>query len=160
MKSQVFHTVWCNISGEAAGEIWNWSLVGVKGLTESDSQYWIGALCNTKWFCVSKEMRLTSLFTTNKKRRRTEATSQLRTRAAGEPSQLGHTCTTTLLQLRYNPITTPLKPHHNQTNPTTSTSQLCHKLQIHHKSHTTPIKLQHTSPSTLWLDHISIITLL
>ena len=26
MKSQVLHTVWCHISGEAAGEIWNWSL--------------------------------------------------------------------------------------------------------------------------------------
>ena len=33
MKSQVLHTVWCNIAGEAAGEIWNWSLLGVKGLT-------------------------------------------------------------------------------------------------------------------------------
>ena len=32
MKSQVLHTVWCNISGEAAGEIWHWSLLGVKGL--------------------------------------------------------------------------------------------------------------------------------
>ena len=32
MKSQVLHTVWCNISGEAAGEIRNWSLLGVKGL--------------------------------------------------------------------------------------------------------------------------------
>ena len=27
MKSQVLHTVWCYISGEAAGEIWYWSLV-------------------------------------------------------------------------------------------------------------------------------------
>ena len=26
MKSQVLHTVWCYISGEAAGEIWHWSL--------------------------------------------------------------------------------------------------------------------------------------
>ena len=26
MKSQVLHTVWCNVSGEAAGEIWSWSL--------------------------------------------------------------------------------------------------------------------------------------
>ena len=26
MKSQVLHTVWCDFSGEAAGEIWNWSL--------------------------------------------------------------------------------------------------------------------------------------
>ena len=25
MKSQVLHTMWCSISGEAAGEIWNWS---------------------------------------------------------------------------------------------------------------------------------------
>ena len=32
MKSQVLLTVWCNISGEAAGEIWHWSLLGVKGL--------------------------------------------------------------------------------------------------------------------------------
>ena len=31
MKSQVLPTVWCNISGEAAGEIWNWSLLEVKG---------------------------------------------------------------------------------------------------------------------------------
>ena len=34
MKSQVLHTVWCNISGEVGGEIWHWSLSGVKGLTE------------------------------------------------------------------------------------------------------------------------------
>ena len=33
MKSQVLHAVWCNISGEATGEIWNWSLLGDKGLT-------------------------------------------------------------------------------------------------------------------------------
>ena len=32
MKSQVLHTVWCNIAGEAAGEIWDWSLLGVGGL--------------------------------------------------------------------------------------------------------------------------------
>ena len=32
MKSQVLHTVWCNIHGEAAGEIWDWSLLGVEGL--------------------------------------------------------------------------------------------------------------------------------
>ena len=35
MKSQVLHTVWCNISGEAAEESWCWSLLGVKGLTLS-----------------------------------------------------------------------------------------------------------------------------
>ena len=32
MKSQVLHTVWCNISGEAAGGIWHWSLLEVTGL--------------------------------------------------------------------------------------------------------------------------------
>ena len=32
MKIQVLHTVWCHISGEAAREIWIWSLLGVKGL--------------------------------------------------------------------------------------------------------------------------------
>ena len=31
MKSQVLHTVWCNVSGAAAGGSWNWSLLGVKG---------------------------------------------------------------------------------------------------------------------------------
>ena len=34
MNSQVLHTVWCHISGEAAGEFWHWSLSGVKGLNE------------------------------------------------------------------------------------------------------------------------------
>ena len=33
MKSQVLHTVWRSISGEAAGESWHWSLSGVKGLS-------------------------------------------------------------------------------------------------------------------------------
>ena len=37
MKSHVLHTVWCNISGEAAGEIWYWSLLGVKGLSHCPS---------------------------------------------------------------------------------------------------------------------------
>ena len=32
MKSQVLRTVMYNISGETAGEIWHWSLLGVKGL--------------------------------------------------------------------------------------------------------------------------------
>ena len=32
MNSQVLHTVWCNIPVEAAGEIWHWSPLGVKGL--------------------------------------------------------------------------------------------------------------------------------
>ena len=33
MKSQVLHAVWCNISGEAAREIWNWSLLGIEGFS-------------------------------------------------------------------------------------------------------------------------------
>ena len=40
MKSHILHTVWCNNSGEAAGEIWNWSLLGVKGLA-----YWLEITC-------------------------------------------------------------------------------------------------------------------
>ena len=31
MKNRVLHTVCCHMSGEAAGETWNWSLLGVKG---------------------------------------------------------------------------------------------------------------------------------
>ena len=33
MENQVLQTVWCNISGDASGEIWNWSLLGVKDLS-------------------------------------------------------------------------------------------------------------------------------
>ena len=29
-----FHSFWCNISGEAAGEIWNWSLLGSESLAK------------------------------------------------------------------------------------------------------------------------------
>ena len=32
MKSQILHTVLCNIAGEAAGELLDRSLLGVKGL--------------------------------------------------------------------------------------------------------------------------------
>ena len=32
MKSQILHTLLCSISVDAAGEIWSWSLLGVKGL--------------------------------------------------------------------------------------------------------------------------------
>ena len=31
MKSQVLHTVWCNITGEGTGEIWTWSLLEYPG---------------------------------------------------------------------------------------------------------------------------------
>ena len=53
MKSQVPHTVWCYISGEAAGEIWHWSLLGVRGLTirwHSRSQ----SLHGTSWVHASR----------------------------------------------------------------------------------------------------------
>ena len=42
MKSQVLHALWCNISGEAAGEIWHWSPLEVKELnteTRNDKNY-------------------------------------------------------------------------------------------------------------------------
>ena len=35
MKNPVLYTVWCYISGEAAGEIWSWSLLGLRGFTFS-----------------------------------------------------------------------------------------------------------------------------
>ena len=38
MKSQVLHTVWCNIPGEAAGEIWNWSPSVVRILSQNSNQ--------------------------------------------------------------------------------------------------------------------------
>ena len=52
MKTQVLHTVRCNISGEAAGEFWNWSLSGVKGL---NAILWLRSrlviLSSTRW-CI------------------------------------------------------------------------------------------------------------
>ena len=50
MKSQVLHTVWCNMSREAAGEIWNWSLLGVKGLNSNQDLQVISA--QSEWTCV------------------------------------------------------------------------------------------------------------
>ena len=51
MESQVLHTVWCNISGKAAVEIWYWSLEldGAGSLVDTTAQnmhlYWgIGEL--------------------------------------------------------------------------------------------------------------------
>ena len=34
MKSQALHTVWCNISVEDAGEIWNWPSLGANRFHE------------------------------------------------------------------------------------------------------------------------------
>ena len=39
MKSQVLHTVWCDISGEAAGEIWYWSLLEAQRLMLFNASY-------------------------------------------------------------------------------------------------------------------------
>ena len=33
-KSKVIHAVWCNITSEAAGQIWTWSVLGVRGLKQ------------------------------------------------------------------------------------------------------------------------------
>ena len=39
----VLHTVWCYIFGEPAGEMWSWSLMGVKGLSH---HHWHWKLSN------------------------------------------------------------------------------------------------------------------
>ena len=41
MERQVLHIMWCDISGEAAGEIWNWSLLWVKGLKVTDAIHFV-----------------------------------------------------------------------------------------------------------------------
>ena len=46
MKNQVLHTVWCNIAGETAGEMWNWSLLGVNGLKRSPERKNFGHECS------------------------------------------------------------------------------------------------------------------
>ena len=51
MKSQALHTVWCYIiSGEAAGGICHWSLLGVKGLN-----YLMKVIENTIMNILSKQ---------------------------------------------------------------------------------------------------------
>ena len=47
MKSQVLHTVWCNISGEAAGEISHW--LAVKGLSCRNLKTSNVMLCCVRW---------------------------------------------------------------------------------------------------------------
>ena len=53
MKSQALLTVWCNISGGAGGEIWHWSLSGVKGLTTRSWPFEVRAqatrMCQKCW---------------------------------------------------------------------------------------------------------------
>ena len=36
MKSQVVHTMWCCITGEAVGEIWNWLYFGSEKVKTSN----------------------------------------------------------------------------------------------------------------------------
>ena len=48
MKSQVLHTARCNITGEAAGEHWHWSLLGMKGLIINTALCWIAACCSLR----------------------------------------------------------------------------------------------------------------
>ena len=40
MKCHVLHIVRCYISGESAGEVWNWSPFGVEGLSENIPNYY------------------------------------------------------------------------------------------------------------------------
>ena len=63
MKSQVRHTVWSNIPGEAAGEISNWSLVGVKGLTREFYITQYEELGLVKWKMIMLPILTTSLIT-------------------------------------------------------------------------------------------------
>ena len=62
MKSHILHTVSYYISGEAAGGIWNGSLLGVKGLTKEEqfAPVWgcasrrRGAACTAAWCSASR----------------------------------------------------------------------------------------------------------
>ena len=56
MKSEVLPTVWCYIPGEAAGEIWCWSLLGLKGLRLAELRDWVCSRgsCNTILFPFTK----------------------------------------------------------------------------------------------------------
>ena len=56
MKSQILYTVWSFISGEAAGEVWNWSLLGVKGLSPQYWSQWV-MLCNRWLTCTCMSNR-------------------------------------------------------------------------------------------------------
>ena len=54
MKCQVLHTAWCYIPGKAAGEIWNWSLLGVKGLNHKSPIYVIARRSKKVVFVLSR----------------------------------------------------------------------------------------------------------
>ena len=54
MKSELLQTVWRYISGEAAGEIWNWSLLRVKGLkNRMDKQHKCKRFMSWSWSDIS-----------------------------------------------------------------------------------------------------------
>ena len=61
MKSQVLHTVWWNISGEATGEVWNWSLLGVKGLINPFKEWQIKLIPNLQYGAYSEKWCLSCL---------------------------------------------------------------------------------------------------
>ena len=49
MKSQFLHTVWCNISGEAEGEIWHWSSCITRPLYYSRTCARTPSACRLDW---------------------------------------------------------------------------------------------------------------
>ena len=46
------NTVWCYISGELAGEMWNWSLLGMKGLKLGTEIFGSFMGCYTHQCCI------------------------------------------------------------------------------------------------------------
>ena len=61
MVNQVLHTVWCNITGEAAGEIWHWSLLGGKGLTCSALAGCSSLTQRSQWSKISRSKWWTTI---------------------------------------------------------------------------------------------------
>ena len=56
-----FFILWCNISGEAAGKIWNWSLLGVKGLELFTKK----SFCNSWLLIIRRVVQSSNLIHTN-----------------------------------------------------------------------------------------------
>ena len=59
MKSQIPHNVRCNITGEAAEEIWHWSLLGVKGLNVKTKKRQRQETENFAWILTDKSVQCT-----------------------------------------------------------------------------------------------------
>ena len=60
MESQVLHTLWCIMAGEDAGEHWNGSLLGVKGLNATATGQRL--ICVAVWL-ASRRVRLVNSYT-------------------------------------------------------------------------------------------------